>query len=60
MPLQQAPDPGAGEGISLQYVPDPGAPLRACSDTQPYRTPGQNLVPEPTNEDEEDDPREKY
>ena len=51
--LHQVSDAGAGKGVSLQHVPHPGPPARDRAATQPHRAPGQDLVPEPEDEDEE-------
>lgn len=58
--VHQTPDPGAGEGVSLQHVPDQG-PAPGGGGTPKFdRETGQNLVPEQTDEDEEaDDPGEE-
>lgn len=56
VPLHKAPDPGVGEGIPLQYVSDPRAPPRDQQERQPYRQAGQDLVSEPQDETEENEP----
>lgn len=51
--LQHAAADGAGEGVSLQQVPDAGAARGDSSNTGTERDPGEDLVPEQTNEAEE-------
>lgn len=62
MSVHQTPDPGAGEGVSLQHVPDQGPAPGGGRTLKSDRATGQNLVPEQTDEDEEtDDPgQEEY
>lgn len=58
--VHQTPDPGAGEGVSLQHVPDQGPAPGGGRTLKSDRAAGQNLVPEQTDEDEEtDDPGEE-
>lgn len=51
--VHQIPDAGAGEGVSLQSLPDPEAEDRDRSRPVPDRAPDQDLVPEPADEAEE-------
>ena len=46
-------DPGAGEGVPLQPLPDSPATHRNCSRALPHWAANQNLVPEPPDEAEE-------
>lgn len=60
MPLHQAPNPGAGEGVPLQHVPDKGPAPGGGKTLKSDRETGENLVPEQADEDEEaDDPGEE-
>lgn len=60
MSLHQTPNPGAGEGVSLQHVPDKGPAPGGGRTLKSDRETGQNLVPKQTDEDEEaDDPGEE-
>jgi hypothetical protein len=43
-------DAGAGEGISLQSLPDAAAAHRDCARPVPDRAADQDLVPEPSQE----------
>ena len=43
-------DPGAGEGVSLQSLPDAAAAHRDRARALPYRKTDQDLVPEPPHE----------
>lgn len=51
--LFQIPDPGAGEGVPLQRLRLKAEEVGAGAKPQPYRTAGQNMVPEPQNEKQE-------
>ena len=51
--LYSIPDPGAGEGVPLQSIPDPTTENRDCSRTLSDGTADQDLVPEPADEVEE-------
>nr|ALB00306.1 Deformed [Paracyclopina nana]ALB00315.1 Deformed [Paracyclopina nana] len=48
--VHPAPDPGAGEGVPLQPLPNPAASHRDRPCALFVRTSDQNLVPEPANE----------
>uniref|UniRef100_A0A3Q2HEH5 Homeobox B8 n=1 Tax=Equus caballus TaxID=9796 RepID=A0A3Q2HEH5_HORSE len=48
--LHPLPDPGAGEGVSLQSLPDPAAAHRDRARALPHRETDQDLVPEPAHE----------
>lgn len=54
MSLHKTPDAGTGERISVQHVPHTGPQVRSGPATQPHRKAGQDLVPEPQDENEED------
>ena len=60
MSLHEAPDLGVGEGVSVQYVPDPGAPPRDQQERQPDRQAGQDLVSKPQDETEENEQRKPH
>ena len=51
--LHQVPDPGAGEGVSLQPLPDAAQEDRNRSRAVPHRAADQNMVPEPEDEAQE-------
>ena len=53
--LHEVPDPGAGEGVPLQPLPDPEAPHRDRPQPGPHRAADQDLVPEPADEGQEGD-----
>ncbi|MEQ2211664.1 hypothetical protein XENOCAPTIV_011298 [Xenoophorus captivus] len=55
LPVHQAPDPRAGEGVPVQHVPDPRAPPRDQQERPPDGQTGQDLVPKPQDEAEEND-----
>lgn len=55
MSLHKASDLGVGERVSVQYVSDPRAPPRDQQERQPDRQAGQDLVPEPQDETEENE-----
>lgn len=60
MSVHQTPDPGAGEGVPLQHVPNQGPAPGGGRALKFNRETGQNLVPEQADEDEEaDDPGEE-
>lgn len=60
MSVHQTPDPGAGEGVPLQHVLDQGPAPGGGRTSEPDRATGEDLVPEPEDEDEEaDDPRKE-
>ena len=60
MSVHQTPDPGAGEGVPLQHVPDEGSAPGGGRTPKSDRETGENLVPEQEDEDEEaDDPGEE-
>ncbi len=51
--LHPIPDPGAGEGVPLQSIPDPTTENRDRPRTLPDGTADKDLVPEPADEVEE-------
>ena len=53
--VHPVPDPGAGEGVPLQPLPDQEAPHRDRPQPGPHRAPDQDLVPEPEDEGQEGD-----
>lgn len=53
LPLHKAPNPGTGEGVSVQHVPSSGPQIRSGQTAQFDRETSENLVPEPQDEDEE-------
>lgn len=60
MPLHKAPDLGVGEGVFVQHVSDPRAPPGDQQERQPDRQAGQDLVSEPQDEAEENEPGEPH
>uniref|UniRef100_A0A452RGG2 Uncharacterized protein n=1 Tax=Ursus americanus TaxID=9643 RepID=A0A452RGG2_URSAM len=57
LPLHQAPDAGAGEGVSVQHVPYSRAAPRDQPQRPPHGQTSQNLVSESQDETEENEPR---
>uniref|UniRef100_A0A8D2CVA6 Homeobox A10 n=1 Tax=Sciurus vulgaris TaxID=55149 RepID=A0A8D2CVA6_SCIVU len=57
LPVHQAPDAGAGEGVSLQHVPYSRAAPRDQPQRPPHGQTSENLVSEPQDETEENEPR---
>lgn len=53
LPLHQIPDSGAGEGVSVQHVPHARPAAWGSARAQPDGAAGEDLVPEPQNENEE-------
>ena len=51
--IHPVPDPGAGERVPLQPIPDQTEENRNCSRALPHRAANQDLVPEPPDEVEE-------
>ncbi len=51
--LHEVPDPGAGEGVPLQPLPDAAEKDRDCTCSLPYGATDQDLVPEQAYEMEE-------
>jgi len=51
--VHTVPDPGAGEGVPLQPLPDATTQDRNCPRTLPDGATDQDLVPEPPDEAEE-------
>lgn len=57
MSLHQVSDSRTGKGVFVQYVPYSGPPIRSGKGSEFDRKAGQNLVPEPAYEDEENEQR---
>lgn len=54
MPVYKASDAGTGERVSVQHVSHEGPQVRGGPAAQPHREAGEDLVPEPQDENEED------
>lgn len=50
----QVPDAGAGEGVPLQRVRLQAEALGTGAQSEPHRTPGQNMVPKQADEEQEE------
>lgn len=59
MSLHKIPDSRTRKGVFVQYVPYKGPPVRGCPGPESDREAGQNLVSEPTHEDEENEQRKE-